>query len=351
MNSLQLSKESSEPFVNVNMDTSSNLGPFLEVIRHTSLHDEKVTRYGQTYTAHVIVKHSPFVVTLALRQSKVTFANLTFDLQLIYDMPGFDKLVPFVASKPFEYKSTISETGQEISFDVRINVLSSHHEDNYFRLQITLWGDDKVQFPSITHVTDPIKVISKPSKPRSRKPSSAASVSAPQPIKPRTTPKRKATEMDDDYFHSDEDKMDSPTQSSCCNSNVGSPEDFRRQLDLIINQQKETIDLLKYQQGPSKKIKVDESRGEFESAFTFALHRYTSMTPEEKAERMRRVLNSFNGDQLQSLEELFDVLATAGVNVPAASFTQEGHSENCADNCNHKSDIVKLDHYYSEVFF
>lgn len=45
-------------------------GPFLEIINHTSLFEEKVTKYGQTYDTHVVVKNSPFVITLSLRNCR-----------------------------------------------------------------------------------------------------------------------------------------------------------------------------------------------------------------------------------------------------------------------------------------
>lgn len=45
-------------------------GAHLEVVNHTSLYEEKVTKHGQTYDAHVVVKNSPFVITLALRDCR-----------------------------------------------------------------------------------------------------------------------------------------------------------------------------------------------------------------------------------------------------------------------------------------
>lgn len=43
--------------------------PYLELLNQTSLQEEKVTRFGQTYNVHIMVKNSPFVVTLGLRNS------------------------------------------------------------------------------------------------------------------------------------------------------------------------------------------------------------------------------------------------------------------------------------------
>lgn len=53
------------------------------------------------------------------------------------------------------------------SFDVKIKVLSSHHEDNFFRLQINVWDPiHSSKFPRLDVLSAPIKVISKPLKPK-----------------------------------------------------------------------------------------------------------------------------------------------------------------------------------------
>jgi len=50
--------------------TGPSNGPYLEIINHTSLNEEKVTKFGQTYNVHVVVKNSPFVVTVAMRNGR-----------------------------------------------------------------------------------------------------------------------------------------------------------------------------------------------------------------------------------------------------------------------------------------
>lgn len=172
------------------MGLPTALGPILEITNHTSLNEEKVTRFGQTYNVHVVVKNSPFVVTVAMRGnsrghsfnhlgsfnfpplnsltpqvsfqilssfsqrfSKVPFESfmpkmriypscsfstflleflklvlmvfffLAFDISLIYDMPGLDKPVTYVSTKPVDYKPLISDSGDEIR-----HALPSVHE-------------------------------------------------------------------------------------------------------------------------------------------------------------------------------------------------------------------------------
>lgn len=38
-------------------------------------------------------------------------------MQLIYDMPGFDKAVTYVSTKPVDFKPAITDKGDEIGYD------------------------------------------------------------------------------------------------------------------------------------------------------------------------------------------------------------------------------------------
>lgn len=155
--------------------------PELSLLRQSSLHEEKVTKNGSTYNVHVVVKNSPFQVALALKSAKGdSFTQCAYDIRLVYDESADNKEVAFVKVKPVEYKPTINEMGDQISFDVKIKVLSSHHEDNFFRLKIEVWDPQNEAFPKLMTMSAPIKVISKPLKHRKKaSPSSAAAAAHP----------------------------------------------------------------------------------------------------------------------------------------------------------------------------
>jgi hypothetical protein len=147
------------------------LRPSLHLVKQTALNEEKVTKNGQTQNVCVIVKNSPFQMIVALLNGgSANFNHLAFDIKLLYDM-NEEKEVAYVQSKPVEYKPTLNDLADQISFDIKIKVLSSHHEDNFFRLKLTVWDPHNAQFPSLTLLSLPIKVISKPlkhRKPRSK---------------------------------------------------------------------------------------------------------------------------------------------------------------------------------------
>lgn len=144
----------------------SLLRPSLHLVKQTALNEEKVTKNGQTQNVCVIVKNSPFQMIVALLNGgSANFNHLAFDIKLLYDM-NEEKEVAYVQSKPVEYKPTLNDLADQISFDIKIKVLSSHHEDNFFRLKLTVWDPHNPQFPSLTLMSLPIKVISKPLKHR-----------------------------------------------------------------------------------------------------------------------------------------------------------------------------------------
>lgn len=140
----------------------------LELVKQTSLSEEKLTRFGQVVDVHVVVKNSPFQVISRVRGVAVNLHHFSHDLKLMYDMEE-EKEVSWVKQKPVEYKTSISEDGSQISLEaIKIKVLSSHHEDNLFRLRLSMWdpNNEAINFVVVSH---PIKVISKPLKSRGRR--------------------------------------------------------------------------------------------------------------------------------------------------------------------------------------
>jgi len=113
---------------------------------------------------------------------------------------------------------------------------------------------------------------------------------------------------------------------------------------------------------PANGSNVSEKQSDFEGSFSSMLRSYTQMNASEKAERVRKVLRTFNQRELEQLEELSDIMGTAGIrlqvgsNPPSYSSSNMamdfiGHSDACADDCAHKVELSRIDQFYSEVFF
>lgn len=140
----------------------------LDLIKQTCLSEEKMTRFGQAVDVHVVVKNSPFQMICRIRGVSVNLHHFSHDLKLMYDMEE-EKEVSWVKQKPVEYKMVVSEDGAQISLEaVKIKVLSSHHEDNLFRLRLSVW-DPANEAVLYMVQSNPIKVISKPLKHRPKR--------------------------------------------------------------------------------------------------------------------------------------------------------------------------------------
>jgi hypothetical protein len=132
-----------------------------------------MTRFGHVVDVHVVVKNSPFQLICRMRGVSVDLHKFSHDLKLMYDMEE-EKEVSWVKQKPVEYKMVVSEDGAQISLEaIKIKVLSSHHEDNMFRLRLSVW-DPANEAAVYMVASNPIKVISKPLKHRSKRASTAS---------------------------------------------------------------------------------------------------------------------------------------------------------------------------------
>lgn len=306
----------------------------LVLVRQTSLHEEKVTKNGSTYMVHVVVKNSPFQVALGLKSPKGdTFSSCAYDIRLVYDESADNKEVAFVKVKPVEYKPTINDAGDQISFDVKIKVLSSHHEDNFFRLKIEVW-DPNAPAHKLSALSAPIKVISKPLKHRKK----AAATNA------------NAASANGNYEPSESgSKAGGNGGVKRSNADRSNDDEYLVQrMNDILEEQQQTRDevrqlrqLLAIQLGvgdgdlanggdfagaganagmnppPAKRIKTEngesESDKDFETLFSRLIQVYSTLEVEEKTEKTRKMLRTMSGREAEMLVEMFDLLNAAGL--------------------------------------
>lgn len=287
--------------------------PALRVLKQTSLTEEKVTKNGKTRSISVVVKNSPFQLSIGLDGALTNLNHLSFDMTLIYDRLGLEeKEVSYVTQKPIDYKTTLNDVGDQICFDVKIKVLSSHHEDNFFRLKVIVWDPSNDNFPLLDVVSQPIKVISKPMTQR-------------QPKK-RAAPVRRNK--------SESSSPELPTLPPAGSLTTVNNLELEASLNKLDSQQQHTIQLLNeilarnVEENPPKRFKPTPQLNplqDFESAFSTMLRFYSSMSAEEKAERITKMVRSIPARDRDQLEELCDVLSHAGVKTVASQDAQ-GHA-------------------------
>src|SRR5690606_12967222 len=68
------------------------------------------------------------------------------------------KPVHYVKNPPLEYESSVSPKGDKVTIDMKLVVLSSQHEDMFFRVKYSFEAGKTL----LTLISEPIKVVSKP---------------------------------------------------------------------------------------------------------------------------------------------------------------------------------------------
>jgi len=146
------------------MANSPSHGAVPVLLAQTSSAQEKFSSNGVQKVVHNVIKNHPFTLRVGLNSdSTLNFNQLTPEAHLVYDAEGPEKEVDFVKSKPLEYFTHTNDKGDQLFVQIRIKVLSSQHEDMFFRVKvINFLNSTKELIPNMTIYSQPIKVISKP---------------------------------------------------------------------------------------------------------------------------------------------------------------------------------------------
>jgi len=154
---------------------SSPAAPQLCLVQQTSLAEETVSQNGLVRSVHVLVKNTPFQLTIGFTHSgalpsNYNFNRLALDVSLLYDCDSL-KPVSYIKTKPVSYKPKFSENGDQVTFNCRLKVLTSQHEDMFFRVKIrALQPVTQQEFnPPLEVISLPIKVVSKPEQLKGRR--------------------------------------------------------------------------------------------------------------------------------------------------------------------------------------
>jgi hypothetical protein len=376
----------------------------LDLVKQTSLSEEKMTRFGQVVDVHVVVKNSPFQLISRIRGTSVNLHAFSHDLKLMYDMEE-EKEVSWVKQKPVEYKTVISEDGAQISLEaIKIKVLSSHHEDNLFRLRLTMWDPSN---ESIVYVvlSNPIKVISKPLKSRGRRstPSTSSQAnllmgfvghdddSSPEPSPRRSVPvKRQHNEMDGHSLPARSSPYRfqvpsgpapqipaaAPTMDPNLMIKVSQIQDEQRR---AADELKKIRELMEHSNNfdmlfPGKRPKLSSDQPkDIQGIFSELLATFSQMESTEALERVRELLRTMSARESAQLVELIDILNAAGLSdtqkamysggnhmqaaypYAGAGFNSDmpanggGHTHTAA--CAAGQCPLKMDNFYNDLFF
>lgn len=203
-----------------------------------------------------------------------------------------------------EFKAVPSERGDQISVELRIKVLTSQHEDMFFRVLIQ--GLDPITRAPIANLrlyTEPIKVISKPEQIKKR-------ISEETQISDTKTPRT----------------ISNPANTPALTPRKRSPNDSLMESMGRIEQQQqqhgkmlEQILELQQQASPAKRActspppKCLEIDCDFASAFNGLLRSYSALDRDHRAIAVRQLMRSVNPTDLENLSEMIDMFSAEGL--------------------------------------
>jgi hypothetical protein len=139
--------------------TTKASGAELIVAQLSSLDQEEVHRNAEKKVVHSVIKNIPFSIVLGLRGTfdpyAVDFHKFTLNSTLLYDTHGEERIVDWVKSSPIDCVVQVNETGERATAEVRLQSLSSQHEDMAFRIKFTAEPPSSSNLQPLVVVTEP----------------------------------------------------------------------------------------------------------------------------------------------------------------------------------------------------
>jgi len=321
-----------------------HFGSPLQVLKQTSPNQERVSCNGLQKTVHVVVKNAPFTVQIGLINSMfmgqiLDLNHFTFDCILLYDTDTSEKGVDYVKIKPLEFKPTVNEAGNRLTLEVRIKVLTSHHENNFFRVKIVLLEPTTGQqfHPALVTYSEPVKVISKPEQmKKSKQPSNR---------------KRSANDI----------LLDTITRIQ------QQQQEQQRLIEKLLTKKAEkssAIHGVQPQQSLNTQPKLErkDCDSEFDSAFRLFFDLYNSLPQEEKPVKIRKLVRNSSSHDTERIAEFLDLFMTEGLqrslrssgvhtsNTPSSlSSSSSSSSSGCkCAACPYQRELERIDEFYGD---
>lgn len=311
----------------------------IQIVKQTSPFEERVTKNGIQRDIHVVIKNSPFIVQIGVvKNCEIDLNHVAFEATLLYDTEG-DKGVDFVKIKPVEYKCVPSEAGDQVAIELRIKVLTSQHEDMFFKVSIQ--GHDPVskqEIPNLLVITSPIKVISKPEQLKKRQPA---------PTNPSTastmSKKRTVNDMVVEAITRIEKQQAEQTYL------------MEKLLEMQHNNNKRPHSEISGWDFAVARAQTKEIP-DFDSSFLQLLKTFAAIEPNQRAEKVRHISRGLSAADHENFSELVDMLTSEGLgqdpghaarpaifNAPLSLFDNKNYGCN---QCTHKHELEKIDNIF-----
>lgn len=290
--------------------------PIIHVEVVSSLAQETYSYNGSPKCVHVILKNSPCVVHLAaIPDTSIDLRRASLSAVLVYDDnevadPRHLRTVNFVKKEPMEFFASAEEHGKA-SVELRLNVLTSQHEDSLFRVLFTA---QDCGFTSYA-VTDPLKVVAK-----------ADSVTRPGRSKQSRASKRLMIGADNGS-----PSADSQSERKRTRLDVGDEDRVYKCLEamreeqrtFLQHQQQQLSDLYNAATFKSTSTPLSSSLA---SRFCDLMRALEELSPQERQMQLQRSVTSYMAQSRSSVTLLSDLVLRLSVALP----TVEDTSSDCS---------------------
>jgi len=348
-------------------NASNNNNTRLVILNQGAIAQEKVSKDGITSNVHIVVKNTPFQISVGLvgnmMGSKIIDFNLlTVEATLLFDCAGEEKIVPFMKTKPIEYRGRVNDRADTMNMDIRIQVLTSHHEGMLFKIKFTCM-DPRTQevYPYLSVISEPIRVISKLDQVRKRKSTSTvkeekSSTACVEDTNEDTNkrPKKKArTTANDkilDCLSRIEDRQKQHHELlENMSTNQNSTQSSGASVNAVTMGQFPSPFLMEAV-GRSKPTSTNET--DLESAFNKLVDLYAKLPAENRAEEIRKILRHSSTRKTETFCEMISLFNSEGLQKEMGrDFLTSGSAVGtaCDGDCPHKRELMKIDEFYNSL--
>jgi len=307
----------------------------LDLLKQTSSSQERLSVNGSPKLVHVVVKNAPFVMQIGLashlslggggEKERLDLNNFALDVSLLYDDIE-QKEVDYVKLKPIDFKTTVSDLGDQATLEIKIKVLTSQHENSFFRIKICA-SCPQLNIPLEVR-SEPIKVISKP-----------------ETLKKKASSKKRNL---NDLLVESITRIEQQQKEQ------------QKLIEHLIQKSDRVPETLPHQpvslreadlQFPQKyDVTVSSEAEQFEGNFRKFFQSFNSIPADERPVKIRKLIKNFSRPDTEKISELLDLFLVEGllqrsgtVKFPSTTVTRDS---SC--NCPHQQELLKIDEFYKD---
>eukprot|EP01092_Planopodium_desertum_P012854 TRINITY_DN6095_c0_g1_i1.p1 TRINITY_DN6095_c0_g1~~TRINITY_DN6095_c0_g1_i1.p1 ORF type:complete len:317 (-),score=17.24 TRINITY_DN6095_c0_g1_i1:212-1162(-) len=287
---------------------------------------EKFAKNGTTKNVNLVVKKVPFTIIIGSKGSTVDFNVSHIAAMLIYDHPD-RKEVDFVKTAPIEYETDIAKDGKKVTILMKILVLSSQLEGSFFLLKFHAKDSFNPAAPSLSVMSEPIRVVSKPSQlkvkeKRKRQPRNTQSKVFEEMLSRMEKTQREQQKLLESVIQSQQNQSLLIQSALLGAHSFAAPTETSTGIDpLSISSLEKTLE-----------TPLPPSPPTFEESFQTFLESYIATPASERPEKIRRVITASAAKKTEELAECVDLFWSEGLKKEVgfkelhstASFTASG---------------------------